>query len=172
MTLSRWAKRVRGALVALVVALPGALAMVTPTPAGAQAAPALSLRPLATYGGPAHAGLYGWGAATMRDGSVLISDYWNLRVQHYATDGTLIGTFVANGGHGPNQHQAIYGMAVDPVTGDVYLADTDKYQIDKYDEAGNFLFSFGSQGTGPNKFKYPARVVVGADRRVYVAGMW
>src|SRR5262245_59818525 len=172
MTISRWARRVRGALVAVALGLPGTLALVAPTPAAAQAAPALSLRPLATYGGPGHAGLYGWGAATMRDGSVLISDYWNLRVQHYATDGTLIGTFVANGGFGPNQHQAIYGMAVDPVTGDVYLADTDKYQIDRYSETGTFLGSFGAQGTGPNLFKYPSRVAVGPDRRVYVSDMW
>src|SRR5687767_3791735 len=40
-------------------------------------------------GGSGHAGLYGWGAATLSDGSVLISDYWNYRVQHYNKDGTL-----------------------------------------------------------------------------------
>src|ERR1700694_3856713 len=42
------------------------------------------ITPLKFIGGPAFAGLYGWGAATLKDGSVLIGDYWNFRIQHYS----------------------------------------------------------------------------------------
>ena len=63
-------------------------------PPASAAAVTVSLTPLRTIGFSGHAGLYGWGAATMSDGSVLIGDYWNYRVQRYATDGTLIGTAV------------------------------------------------------------------------------
>ena len=122
--------------------------------------------------GPGHAGLYGWGAATMLDGSVLIGDYWNYRIQHYAKNGTLLGTFVNNVGFGATQHQSPYGIAVDPRNGDVYFADTDRYNVDKYDAAGNFLLTFGTQGDGVGKFLYPSRVAVASDGRVFVADSW
>src|SRR5258708_3145527 len=46
-------------------------------------------------GGPGHAGLYGWGVTTLLDGSILIGDYWNLRVLHYASDGTPLGSWIS-----------------------------------------------------------------------------
>ena len=38
-----------------------------------------------------HAPLYGWGVATLPDGSLAIGDIWNRRVVHYAVDGTSLG---------------------------------------------------------------------------------
>lgn len=128
--------------------------------------------PVRSVGFPGHAGLYGWGAATMADGSVLIGDYWNYRIQHFAKDGSLIGTFLANRGYGPGQHQVIYGLAVDPVDGAVYVADNDRERIHKYTASGQWLYTFGSIGSGPNLFKYPSRIAVAPDRRVFVADMW
>ena len=73
-----------------------------PAPAGA----ATTVTPVRIIGGSGHAGLYGWGAATLNDGSVLIGDYWNFRIQHYAKDGTFLGTLVGTDtkGVGPTQH--------------------------------------------------------------------
>lgn len=123
-------------------------------------------------GGPGHAGLYGWGAATMTDGTVLISDYWNRRVQRFNPDGTLVGTLIENPGYGPDQHQAPYGLGVDPNNGDVYMADTDRRGVDKYDKDGNFILSFGTGGGGVGKFRYPSRVAVASDGMVFVADTW
>src|SRR5947207_9255526 len=115
---------------------------VQPAPA---AADTLGPTPAAVrlVGGPGHAEMYGWGATTLLDGSVLIGDYWNFRVRHFAKDGTLLGDFINNPGFAPGQHQAPYGLGVDPVTGDVYMADTDRYKIDKYSPTGQFLLEFG-----------------------------
>jgi DNA-binding beta-propeller fold protein YncE len=132
------------------------------------------LEPVATVGGPGHAGLYGWGAATMRDGTVLVGDYWNQRVLRFGLDGTPMGTFIGQPGFQPHQHQSPYGLAVDPDNGDVYMADTDRRQVDRYDESGTFLNSFGRSGVsgdGPDLFRYPSRVAV-QDGHVFVADTW
>lgn len=121
----------------------------------------VSLTPIRTIGFSGHAGLYGWGAATMSDGSVLIGDYWNYRVQRYATDGTLIGTAVPKDGN----HQAPFDVAVDLRDDSVYVSDTDGGRnIDKYSSTGQYLFSFGSQQV----FKYPSWLDVDANGRVAV----
>ncbi len=127
-----------------------------------------------TIGGPGHAGLYAWGMATMRDGTILVGDYWNYRVLRYNPDGTPVGTgvFINNSGNGANQYYTPYGLGVDPRNGDVYMADTDKYQIDVYNEAGTFLRSWGGKGAGPGKFLYPSRVVVNSVGTVFVADTW
>ena len=125
------------------------------------AAVTVSLTPVRTIGSSGHAGLYGWGAATMSDGSVLIGDYWNYRVQRYAKDGTLLGTAVPKDGN----HQAPFDVAVDLRDDSIYVADTDGGRnIDKYSSTGQYLFSFGSQQV----FKYPSWLDVDAGGRVAV----
>lgn len=158
--------RVRRLVAAVAVVASGQLA------AGPADAAITALR---IIGGPGHAGLYGWGVATMNDGSVLIGDYWNFRIQHYAKDGTFINTLVGTNtkGDGPGQHQSPYGIAVDPVTNDVYFGDVDGGDtVDKYDATGKYLLSWGANGSGVGKFKYPSYVTVGADQRVYVVDQW
>ena len=70
-------RRLTAAAAAIATLATGAIA-VAPQ---AAAAPAVTLVPNRIIGFSAHAGLYGWGATTMRDGSVLIGDYWNQRVR-------------------------------------------------------------------------------------------
>ncbi|MCB1300137.1 MAG: hypothetical protein KDB28_02410, partial [Tetrasphaera sp.] len=62
-------------------------------------------------GGPGHAGLYAWGMATLRDGTILVGDYWNYRVLRFNADGTPVGTgvFIKNNGNGATQYYAPYG---------------------------------------------------------------
>ncbi len=97
----------------------------------------------------------------MSDGSVLIGDYWNFRVQQYNTDGTLRRTAVAKDGN----HQAPFDVAVDLRDDSIYVSDTDGGRnIDKYDKNGTYLFSFGSQQI----FKYPSWLEVDSAGRVAV----
>ncbi len=112
------------------------------------------------------AGLYGWGAATEPDGSVLIGDYWNFRIQHYAANGTLLGTAVPPGGH-----EAPYGIAVDPNDGSIYFGDPDNTppDVQKYSASGTFLYAITTPKTGA--FNYPARVAVASDGTVFVSDM-
>ncbi len=102
----------------------------------------------------------------MPDGSVIFSDYWNFRVQHYAKGGASLGTVIAKDG----RHQAPYDVAVDPRNGDIYVGDVDGgHTVDKYDETGRFLLSFGGAGTGPGRYDYPAYLTVNATGRVFVS---
>src|SRR4051812_16346877 len=84
-------RRFVGATLAALLTVGGVI-IATATSAAAVTAP--SPQAVRNIGFPGHAEIYGWGAATMLDGSVLIGDYWNLRVRHFATDGSLIGDFV------------------------------------------------------------------------------
>src|SRR3989440_3406661 len=130
------------------------------------AAASVTITPIAVIGSPGHADLYGWGMATETDGSVLVGDYWNYRIVRYAKAGTPLGTVVPRAA----THLAPYGIAVDPTNGDLYFGDVDSgATVDKYTAGGTFLLQFGSPGTGPNRFVYPSRVAVAADRTVYVA---
>ena len=137
------------------------IATIAAVPVDGSTAVTVSLTPIRTIGSSGHAGLYGWGAATMSDGSVLIGDYWNYRVQHFATDGTLLGTAVPKDG----KHQAPFDVAVDLRDDAIYVSDTDGGRnIDKYSATGQYLFSFGSQQV----FKYPSWLDVDAAGRVAV----
>jgi tripartite motif-containing protein 71 len=126
---------------------------------------------------PGHAQLYGWGAATMLDGSILIGDYWNYRVQRITlnpdgTVNTIQPNFIGNQGFQPGQNQAPYGIAVDPTNGNVFVADTDRYKIDVYSPSGAFIMEYGTHGSGVNQFLYPSRVAIRSDGTVYVADTW
>lgn len=119
-----------------------------------------------------HAGLYAWGAATLNDGSVLIGNYWNLRVDHYAKDGSFLGSVINNPGFQVGQNQEPYGIGVDPVNGDLYLAQATLPKVIKYDANGNYITEWGQNGTTNGKFLYPSQIAVAPDQNVYVADTW
>ncbi len=71
-------------------------------------------------------------------------------------------------GSGDGQFQDPIGVAVDAL-GNVYVADTYNYQIQKFDSTGAFLAKWGSQGGADGQFNYPIGVAVDALGNVYVA---
>lgn len=125
-----------------------------------------------------HAGAYPWGMETLPDGNIAVGDYWNQKVQLYAPDGTLLNAnLINNVGFGAGQTQSPYGLGVDPVNGDFYMADTDRYQVHRYAyDAGTMTMTqvayWGVQGTGLAKFLYPSRIAIDSNERVYVADTW
>jgi DNA-binding beta-propeller fold protein YncE len=119
---------------------------------------------------------------TLNDGSILVSDYWNYAIKHYAKDGTYLSTLVdaSTKGSGVGQHLAPYGIGVDPNvdpnTGDTYFyfgdvdgnCTVDKWAYSPATESANFVTTFGGCGLVTGKLKYPAYLDVGNDSRVYV----
>src|ERR1700730_3842207 len=118
-------RRHRVAINAVATALLVVGACLAAAPASAASA-TLNPKQVATIGGSAsgHAQLYGWGAATMKDGSVIIGDYWNHRVVQYRSDGTFVGVLFTLAPV-PTVYSAPYGLAVDTsggtYDGDIYV---------------------------------------------------
>jgi DNA-binding beta-propeller fold protein YncE len=140
------------------------LLVVSALPAGA--APSLSGKRI--IGGPGFAYVYAWGAATLPDGDILISDYWNYHIKRFNPDGSLQTEYAKNTrGTTFGKHLAPYDLAVDPASQTFYFGDVDSQRtVDKYSYVtGNFVLDFG----GPNRYTYPSYPAVTSDGRVVVA---
>jgi hypothetical protein len=64
-----------------------------------------------------------------------------------------------------------HGVAVAP-DGTVYVADWFSYRIQRFSAIGQFLGTWGSQGSGDGQFNAPRGVAVATDGTVYVADSW
>jgi len=146
---------------------PEAAAQAVPIPLGAIPSPAVD----------GHAGSYAWGAATMPDGSVIVGDYWNGRILHYAEDGTSLGVLfsIVAPGQPVTPNTAPYGLAVD-TDGVVYVGT---YYVDPRipsvvqrwapdPQTGVYAQESPIAYSG---FLYPSRVAIASDGSVYVADM-
>ena len=58
-------------------------------------------------------------------------------------------------------------MSVSP-EGHIYICNEGDRSVTVHDEAGNFLFTFGSKGRDPGCFDSPGDIAFGADGLVYV----
>ncbi|MCA0178521.1 MAG: 6-bladed beta-propeller [Actinobacteria bacterium] len=122
-----------------------------------------------TIGGPGHAGVYAWGAATAPDGSILIGDYWNYVLRRYSPSGQLLQT-LSSRGKGPGQNSAPHGVAVDPNDGSVYLADMNHpdRRIVKLAADGSFVRDIPTYVFGVTvPYPYVTHIAVGPDGDVY-----
>ena len=125
-----------------------------------------------------HPALYGWGVATMPDGSVIVGDYWNGRVVHYADDGTYLGILfdMAGAGQPVDPEDVPYGLAVDQTTGVVYVGTYPNPPMPPVVQrwAPNQVTGVYEQipSITYSGFKYPARVAVANNGDVYVADMY
>jgi sugar lactone lactonase YvrE len=76
-------------------------------------------------------------------------------------------------GTGDGQFHWPYGIAVDSSTGNVYVADSLNYRIQKFDSNGNFITKWGSEGTGDGQFNHPNSISIDSSTgNVYVADTW
>ena len=61
------------------------------------------------------------------------------------------------------------GLAIDPATHQVFVADTGAHQIVVFDKDGRELSRIGRRGSGPGEFNYPTYVTLDASGRLYVS---
>src|ERR1044071_7021490 len=59
------------------------------------------------------------------------------------------------------------GLAVD-ASGNVYVADSNNYRVQKFSAEGDYLGQWGSSGAGDGNLNYPLSVAVDAMGYVYV----
>ncbi|MCF6284479.1 MAG: 6-bladed beta-propeller, partial [Candidatus Hydrogenedentes bacterium] len=77
---------------------------------------------------------------------------------------TSFGSF----GEGDGEFDGPQDIAVDSA-GNVYVADTFNYRIQKFDNTGNFIRAWGSFGDHEGEFDEPEGLAIGPDGNVYVA---
>jgi len=56
--------------------------------------------------------------------------------------------------------------------GDIYVLDSGKYRIQKYDKDGRYLQTIGRQGQGPGEFERPVGLYLDKKRSIYVLGFF
>jgi len=103
-------------------------------------------------------------------GLVYVADSENLRVQVFDLNGNFQFKW-GSGGSGNGQFMGSrgpLGIAVDQNSGAVYVADSDARRVQKFDQDGNFLLTWGSSGTAEGQFRWPRNVEVDANGIVYV----
>lgn len=75
-------------------------------------------------------------------------------------------------GTGAGQFDYPAGVVIDPLTGDIYVADARNQRIQKFDQDGDFVLAWGSHGWGAapaaGLFNYPVGVALDSSGNVYV----
>ncbi len=136
---SRWLAAVAGlALLPVVAALTAPPA--TAARATASAGPSVKLDTTLGYLGRARLYAYGLGYDPT-DGTLLVGDLWNNRVERWTSTGQELGVVSQNGP--PGGHSGIsqpFGVAADP-EGNVWVADPSRARIVEFDHNGNYLFT-------------------------------
>ena len=142
--------RTRAAILSVIVSFTTVAALTSGGPV--TAAPGVT--GIRTIGGPGSAFLYAWGAATLPNGNILLTDYWNFSVKEVTPSGQLVAEYAKNlKGTAAGQHLSPYDIAVDPDAGVFYFGDVDANRtVDKYTFNGQYVSEFG----GPQRVTYPA----------------
>ncbi|MGI9320861.1 MAG: 6-bladed beta-propeller [Thiogranum sp.] len=96
------------------------------------------------------------------DGEILVADSELHRVVRLRSDGKPLGSFGADSLRRPT------GLARDPATGRVYVADTRAHDIKVFDDNGKLLYSIGRHGSAAGEFNAPTHISLVKDR-LYVA---
>ena len=109
---------------------------------------------------------YPRGVAITPDKFVLVSD--DHRIQKISMDGYRK-TSVGEEGSGPLQFSLPDGIAISPITGQVYIADSDNDRIQVLNPDLTFSHSFGSKGSANGQFQYPRDIAIDSQGLVYVA---
>ena len=105
---------------------------------------------------------YPRGVAITPDNFILVSD--NDRIQKISMDGD----FIALVGR-PLQFNTPDGIAISPIKGQVYIADSHNHRIQVLNPDLTFSHSFGRLGLANGQFKYPKGIAIDCQGLVYVA---
>lgn len=103
------------------------------------------------------------------DGSVLVTDSLNSRVQRYTDAGVSLAAW-GEAGSGPGQFNMPWGVAVDG-GGNVYVSDWRNDRVQKFDAAGVWKATFDGRDGGDG-FSRPNGLAVDRDKRIYVCDWW
>lgn len=103
------------------------------------------------------------GVAVSADGSAYVVDSLDHKIYVFGADERQSGKF-------GDETQLVrpVGIAVDDLSGTIWVADVVAHQLIAYDRAGNLLRRFGRRGDRPGEFNFPTDVDVDGAGRLYV----
>ena len=111
------------------------------------------------------------GVAITPDNFILVSD--NHRIQKISMDGDCVASVGKQEEEeeesGPLHFNAPDGIAISPITGQVYIADNNNHRIQVLNPDLIFSHSFGSEGSANGQFIGPSDIAIDSQGLVYVA---
>lgn len=102
-----------------------------------------------------------------RDGTILVSDSLNFRVQLFSRQGRFLKAFGGVGEH-PGSFSRPKGIAADS-DGNIYVVDNLFDNVQIFDRNGRLLLAFGDHGSAFGQFWLPSGIFIDANDRIYVA---
>ena len=106
------------------------------------------------------------GVAITPDNFILVCD--RFRIQKISMDGDCIAS-VGEKSSGPLQFDRPFGIAISPITGQVYITEFGNHRIQVLNPDLTFSHSFGSEGSANGQFLYPWDIAIDSQGLVYVA---
>lgn len=107
------------------------------------------------------------GVALGLDGSVIVADQGNDRIQVFDRDGAFLRQW-GESGVAAGELLGANGVAVDS-DGDVYVADTLNNRVQEFNASGAFVGQWGSRGRAEGQFNAPYALAIDGAGQVYVA---
>ena len=105
------------------------------------------------------------GVAITPDSFILVSD--NRRIQKISMDGDCVAS-VGDKGSGRHQYNLPNGIAISPITGQVYIVDSYIHRIQVLNPDLTFSHSFGKVGSANGQFNQPHDIAIDSQGLVYV----
>jgi hypothetical protein len=98
-------------------------------------------------------------------GNAWVAD--NNVIKKLDSSGNTVFSFGSTGA-GPGQFDFAWGMAFQPGTGNLWVADRNNNRIQVFNPSGTFLFQFGAAGTGNGQFQWPIDLAFDPQGNVWV----
>uniref|UniRef100_A0A1X7UA12 RING-type domain-containing protein n=1 Tax=Amphimedon queenslandica TaxID=400682 RepID=A0A1X7UA12_AMPQE len=111
-----------------------------------------------------------WGVAVSDDNHVIISEANRNCVTILDREGKKVkSASVGKWGSGALQYVFPRGIAISPITGQVYIADRDNHRVKVLNPDLAFSHLFGGKGSANGQFQYPRDIAIDSQGLVYVA---
>jgi DNA-binding beta-propeller fold protein YncE len=104
------------------------------------------------------------------DGTIVVTDALNFRVQQLDSDLRFVQSFGAVG-KAPGHFSRPKGVAVDSA-GHIYVVDALFANVQIFDREGRLLLAFGRPGQAPGEFWLPSDILIDDRDRIFVSDAW